>query len=219
MSVLDFDTVIDMNWKLTAERISRIGDRSLGRLQFDFDQARSIGQQRIGLFAEGFLEPETMVGRLLPLASVESRSKVLVLYASKESGEAIYRMLEDKGYCKPSHRPPERWEIGTLCFSSIESLTRWDCEAEPISVLILADPTCMVYNARNYPKWNGKVHDRPQLVGEFLDQHAAYGWLPPFMLMTTKRAASVPTDQIARAFMLETWWYLDGPTFRFFHAS
>jgi hypothetical protein len=99
------------------------------------------------------------------------------------------------------------WQVGSLIFSSVEGLARLDQQSNSIDSVILLDPTYMVHRARTMKTYYGRTHDRPQIVVNFLADRITDGIQPVFLLMTTKRAAAVPTDTIARAFCLEAFWF------------
>jgi hypothetical protein len=197
---------------LRADRISRVGNKWLGRLRLDQSTTEQLSDLQVGLFAEGFLGLETIVGRLLPMAANSTVMQTVVLYSSKEAGGAIYEQLANDRLCEHNKRPPEQWQFGNLLFSSIEGLSRLDHEVGSINTVILLDPTCMVYRARTMKTRRGRTHDRPQIVVDFLSDQSSQGLRPAFLLMTTKHAASLPTDTIARAFCLDAFWFLDGPS-------
>lgn len=212
MQTLEASEMTVQQTLLRADRISRIGNKWLGRLKLDQTTIEHLSQSQIGLFAEGFVGLDTMYGRLLQMALKPKETQTVVLYSSKEAGEAIYKQLVSDGHCESCRKPSDQWQIGNLLFSSIEGLQRLDHEAYSIDGVILLDPTCMVHRARTLKTYNGRTHDRPQIVVNFLADHTIDGVRPIFLIMTTKRAAAVPTDLVARAFCLEALWFLDGPS-------
>ncbi len=199
---------------LSADRISRMGSKALGRMRLDQKTARQLRESQVGLFAEGFLRLETMLGRILPLATKSRCTQSIVVYASKESGESIYGMLVEERVCAPCRRPPEHWEVGKLAFRSVEQLADWDFTSCQVDSVLLLDPTCMVYRARTMHFAGDRTHDRPQIIADFLFDQRHCGTCPVFMFLTTKRAAALPTETIARTFCQEAFWFLDGPTLR-----
>jgi hypothetical protein len=212
MSTLELPTAHDTMSLLRADRISRLGNKYLGRLRLDQPMLERLGSSQIGLFADGFLSLDMMLGRVLPLADKPRETRTIVVYASKEAGNSIYNSLVSTGQCAPCRRMPESWQVGNLVFCSVEALRRLDMDDQPIDSVILLDPTCMIHRARTLRLGNGSIHDRPQIVASFLTDHFHRGPAPVLILMTLKRAAAVPTEAIARAFCLEAFWFLDGPT-------
>jgi hypothetical protein len=212
MQMLEAPGTYESHFLMRADRISRLGNKWLGRLKLDHTIIGQLSDSQIGLFAEGFLGLDTMVGRLLPMACKPRETQTVVLYSSKEAGEAVYRQLVGSGHCESFGKSPEHWQVGGLLFSSVEGLKRLKFQTNPINSLILLDPTCMVHRARTMRTSNGRTHDRPQIIADFLADQVTNWIRPVFILMTTKRAAAVPTDTIARAFCFETFWFLDGPS-------
>jgi hypothetical protein len=212
MQCLEASEIAAQQTLLSADRISRIGNNWLGRLQLDQSMIANLSQSQIGLFAEGFIGLETMYGRLLQMAFKPKKTQTIVLYSSKEAGEAIYAQLVTDGRCGACRKPREQWRVGNLLFSSIEGLQRLNHEDRVIDGVILLDPTCMVHRARTLRTYHGRTHDRPQIIVNFLADRTIEGIRPIFLILTTKRAAAVPTDLIARAFCLEAFWFLSGPS-------
>lgn len=212
MQSLETPVMTNTQTLMRADRISRIGNNWLGRLKIDQTTIEQLSDSQIGLFAEGFVGLDTMYSRLLPIALTQKETQTVVLYSCKEAGQSIYKQLASEGHCEPCRKPPEQWQVGSLHFSSVEGLVRLDRHPNSIDSVILLDPTCMVYRARTMKTYHGRTHDRPQIVVNFLCDHATNGIRPVFLIMTTRRAAAVPTDLIARVFCLEAFWFLDGPS-------
>ena len=214
MSTLELPTAHETMTLLRADRVSRLGNKYLGRLKLDQPTLERLGSSQIGLFADGFLSLDMMLRRVLPLAAKPRETRTIAVYASKEAGASIFNSMVSTGHCVPCHRPPESWQVGNLAFSSVEGLRRLDMDEQPIDSIILIDPNCTIHRARTLRLGNGSIHDRPQVVASFLTDHFHRGPAPVLILMTLKRAAAVPTEAIARAFCLEAFWFLDGPTLR-----
>ena len=198
---------------LRADRVSRLGDKSLGRFKLTPETRHTLATNRIGLFADGFLRLDTMVGRLATLTERGDGMHAMVLYPSKDLGEDIRDNFMEYGVNFADELISGVWSNGAILLSSIESLRELPAEcAARVDSLILLDPTCMVYRAKPLRLRNGRIHDRPQIVADFLSDQSTRCVETVFMLMTRKRASALPTDRIARAFCQETWWFLDGPT-------
>ena len=211
---------LEANRMFSVDRDSRQGDKFLGRLQLDQETLSALRSDRIGLLFEKFLKLETMLGRLVQLVQQNSFGRIVVVYPSKESGAYVYSMLTEMGYVIPYKKNPSTWSLGSLLFTSIEALPRIrECEdvasdAMGFSMIILLDPTCMVYKARSMYLGNGSCHDRPQLIVNALNDLATDGNEPLFVIMTCRTAVSLDTDKLARTYARETWWFCDGPTMR-----
>jgi hypothetical protein len=202
----------------SVDRISRQGDKYLGRLRMDADTLHSLREDNVGLLFEKFLRLETMLGRIIPLADKNDLGRIAIVYSSKDAGAYIYDMLCDAGKCERSMKPPAEWQVGNLTFTSVEALPKLaqesssSNESESISMVILLDPTCMVHRARTLRLGNGRTHDRPQIIVNALCDLATDGLQPLFLTMTCKAAISVNSEQLARVYCRETWWFCDGPT-------
>ncbi|MDZ4847871.1 MAG: hypothetical protein SGI77_01130 [Pirellulaceae bacterium] len=201
----------------SVDRISRQGDRFLGRLRMDAETLQSLRQDNIGLLFEKFLRLETMLGRIMPLANRHDLGKIAIVYSSKVAGAYIYEMLCHEGFCVPTKKPPVSWEMGSLVFASVERLSKLDRrhDGTAISIVMLLDSSCMVQRARTKQYGNGRTHDRPQLLVNALCDLATDGLHPMFAVMTCKPAISIATEQLARIYCRETWWFCDGPSMTF----
>ena len=202
----------------SVDRISRQGDKFLGRLRMDPETLRSLREDNVGLLFEKFLRLETMLGRIVPLADKADLGRIAIVYSSKDAGAYIYDMLCDAGKCDRSNKPPVTWQIGCLIFTSVEELPKLAQEnsdvneMESISMVVLLDPTCMVHHARTMRLGNGRTHDRPQIIVNALCDLANGGLQPLFVTMTCKAAISLNSEKLARVYCRETWWFCDGPS-------
>ena len=198
----------------SVDRISRQGDKFLGRLRMDAETLQSLRQDNVGLLFEKFLSLETMLGRITPLAEKHELGRTAIVYSSASAGTHLYQLLCDEGLCGHQKKPPATWEVGSLVFTSVEGLAKlsWLPNEPSISTVVLLDSTCMVANARTLQLGNGRTHDRPQIIVNALCDLATDGLQPLFMLMTCKLAISLPSEQLARVYRRETWWFCDGPS-------
>ena len=198
----------------SVDRITRQGNRFLGRLRMDAETLQSLRQDNVGLLFEKFLSLETMLGRILPLAGKVEFGRIAIVYSSATAGAYIHKLLCDDGLCRHHRKAPITWEMGSLVFTSVENLANLARQPnEPsISTVVLLDSTCMVSQARTLQLGNGRTHDRPQIIVNALCDLATDGLQPLFMLMTCKPAISLPSEQLARVYCRETWWFCDGPS-------
>ena len=198
----------------SVDRISRQGDKFLGRIRMDAETLQSLRQDNVGLLFEKFLRLETMLGRIVPLAEKYDLGRIAIVYSSKDAGSYIHDMLSDTGLCERSKKPPVTWQVGNLIFTSVEALPTLAQEnmGTPISMVVLLDPTCMVHHARTMRLGNGRTHDRPQIIVNALCDLATDGLQPLFVTMTCKSAISLNSEQLARVYCRETWWFCDGPS-------
>jgi hypothetical protein len=197
---------------ISAERISRNGEQSLGTFRLDERNTELLGRSMIGLFADRFVSVRKMLERVFQLANCPGDKKWIVAFHSHEIGVDIYQYLMSQGMCRKRRNLPVSWTFGNVVFTSVEGLAKLDCESwrDQIGALILLDPGCIVYKARTLKVGNFRVHDRPQIIANFLCDATVDDVQPVFMLMTSQAASSLPTETIARAYMREAWWFLDG---------
>ena len=198
----------------SVDRITRQGDRFLGRLRMDAETLQSLRQDNVGLLFEKFLSLETMLGRIKPLADKFEFGRIAIVYSSATAGARIHELLCEDGLCGHQKRPPVTWELGSLVFTSVENLANLARQPNgtSISTVVLFDSSCMVSQARTLQLGNGRTHDRPQIIVNALCDLATDGLQPLFMLMTCKPAISLPSEQLARVYRRETWWFCDGPS-------
>lgn len=198
----------------SVDRISRQGDRFLGRLRMDADTLHSLRQENTGLLFEKFSRLETMLGRIIPMANKHNLGRIAIVYSSKGAGSYIFDMLCEEGLCQSTKKPPITWQVGCLVFTSVEGLNKLDREYDGnrVSIIILLDAVCMVHRARTMQIGNGRTHDRPQIIVNALCDLATDGLQPLFVVMTCKPAISIPTEKLARIYCRETWWFCDGPS-------
>jgi hypothetical protein len=199
------------------DRISRDGNQHIERLRLDESRLESLRSERIGLLAGGFLGLESMLSRVLQMHARSDVGKVLVLYASKVGGGHIYDLLTKEGATPYAKRPPRVWELGCLTFSSVESAVKLPDarEASPVSMVVLLDSSCMVHHARTMQSWNGRTHDRPSILADALTHQSVEGVEPLLMVMTRKPPISIDTNQMARMYCREAWYFCDGPSMSF----
>lgn len=198
----------------SVDRISRQGDKFLGRLRIDAETLQSLRQDNVGLLFEKFLRLETMLGRITPLSDQYNLGRIAIVYSSKAAGSYIHEILSDSGMCVRSKKPPITWHVGNLTFTSVEALPKLAKEnnGASVSMVVLLDPSCMVHQARTMRLGNGRTHDRPQIIVNALCDLATDGLQPLFVTMTCMAAISLNSEKLARVYCRETWWFCDGPS-------
>jgi len=218
MLLCEIEKPVKVQTMFSVDRISRQGDKFLGRLRMDAETLKSLRQDNVGLLFEKFLRLETMLGRITPLADKNDLGRIVVVYSSKAAGAYIHDMLSDAGLCCRSKRPPVTWLVGNLLFTSVESLPKLakdntqERNGESVSMVVLLDPTCMVHQARTMKMGNGRTHDRPQIIANALCDLATDGLQPLFVVLTCLPAISIASEKLARVYCRETWWFCDGPS-------
>lgn len=197
---------------LSVDQINRSGNQYMGRLRIDNETLQQLRCDRIGLLLEQFSGLESMVARLLPLRDREDLGTIVLVYASKTAGGHLYDEFAKEELVEPMKKTPVTWRIGSLLFTSVEQLSRLKqtIGSETVQVVFLLDSTSMIHKARNFQLRNGQVHDRPSCVVDFLADIAGDGLDPLLVVMTRQRAISLPTEQMARIYNRETWYFCDG---------
>ena len=218
MSLLSIDSIAtsiaSQNRMFSVDQISRNGNQFINRLSLGDEQRRELRVQRIGLFIEGFLGLETMLGRVLQIGQRWKGGRLVACYSSKVSGGFIYDQMTDEGLVPVAKKVPSSWTIGKMTFTSLEALPRFRKEQPEgdVEAVFLLDSNCMVHHARTMHRWNGAIHDRPGLVSNFLADEAISEVEPLLIAMTRQRAKCIETQKMARMYNREAWYYCDGPT-------
>jgi len=199
-------------------RITRLEEKHLGRFELDAETANTLGTSNIGIFIGG-CEPlggTIEVIRGLQLAAPESRW-VLVAATKKMAAVMIQRWFREGQVARVAVTTLKLPQVyGNVVLATPESLRKIDNhDRSNIAGIIVIDMLCHIHQARGMQ--NGAFHvrnDRPQLVANFRNDVAVGSWLPPIALLTQKPAKSVMTDNIARAYCLDAWWFVDGRSLR-----
>jgi hypothetical protein len=201
----------------SVSQITRDGDKFIRRLNIDAPEQTRLRRERIGLFLEGFLGLETILGRLMKLAHREDLQRLVVTYSTQIARDYVYELLLRERLVPSVKRLPLTWDLGCMTFTSVEALNKFRtrCPDGEVSTVFLLDSYCMVHHARTMQLGTGKVHDRPSLVGNFLIDQATEECEPLLVVMTRQRAIGVNTLKMARMYNRETWYYCDGMSMKF----
>jgi hypothetical protein len=218
MSLLSIDSIATsfafQDRMFSVDQISRNGNQFINRLSLDDEQRRELRVQRIGLFIEGFLGLETMLGRVLQIGQRWKGDRLVACYSSKLSGGIIYDQMTNEGLVPFTKKVPSSWTVGKMTFTSIEALPRFRKERPEgvVEAVFVLDSNCMVHHARTMHRWNGTIHDRPGLVSNFLADEADSQAEPLLIAMTRQKAMAIDTMRMARMYNREAWYYCDGPS-------
>lgn len=218
MSLLSIDSTATsfafQDRMFSVDQISRNGNQFINRLSLDDEQRRELRVQRIGLFIEGFLGLETMLGRVLQIGQRWKGDRLVACYSSKLSGGIIYDQMTNEGLVPFAKKVPSSWTVGKMTFTSIEALPRFRKEQPEgvVEAVFVLDSNCMVHHARTMHRWNGTIHDRPGFISDFLVDQTKVEMEPLLVLLTRKKAISTDTIQMARMYNREAWYYCDGPS-------
>ena len=131
----------------SVDQISRNGDRFIKRLILDQAQRLELREQRIGLFLEGFLGLETMLGRVLQIGQRWSGNRLIACYSSKLSGGFIYDQMANEGLVPFVKKVPSSWSLGKMIFTSIEALSNFRKEQsdEPVDAVFVLEEECGLF--------------------------------------------------------------------------
>jgi hypothetical protein len=197
---------------LNVDQISRNGNQFIRRLRIDNETLLELRRDRIGLLLEQFSGLESMLGRLLPLRDRNDLGTIVIVYASKMAGGHLYDEFANEGLVEPMKKTPATWRIGSLLFTSVEQLSRLkqSLGSETVQVIFVLDSMGMIHKARDFQLRNGRVHDRPSCVVDFLADISEEGLDPLLVVMTRQRAISLPTEQMARIYNRDAWYFCDG---------
>jgi hypothetical protein len=200
---------------LVSQRITRMEETGIGRYWLDAKTAWNLGTEAIGLFVQNIRGVDAMHYQISRI--VDSDSTWVIVPSSREFLAQTYMTFARDGLVPQCRRSPESWNVGNLLFSGVEGLCRLSQihSLWRLAGVILLDPLCHVYRARDYRLSNGRNHDRVERVVQFRAENAVGDWQPPLLLMTCQPAKSVPTEQAARAYCLNGWHFVDGRSLKF----
>ena len=90
MLLCEVENSVRAKTMFSVDRISRQGDKFLGRLRLDAETLKSLRQNNVGLLFEKFLSLETMLGRIIPLADKHELGRTAI-----DLGCRVYRGARD----------------------------------------------------------------------------------------------------------------------------
>src|SRR5206468_12325952 len=201
--------------------ITRLEEQSLGWAVLDAATAEVMGRDQLGWFVGNHPESTTRAagqfGRLdvNPEGGVwvvvpHSRALAYELFAAWQHGEYV---TERPTSHNSAWRSRKVWVAIPEDLKQLLPLAR--ALAPGIAGVIILDPLCIMYQARGGTDSWGRVHcnDRPQHIVNFRAALDADGWQPPLLLLTTKPAKAVNTDNVARALCLNAFRFVAGDSF------
>lgn len=198
---------------IRGKRITRMEEQTVAALELDAATAWELGTNNVGVFGGGCRSFDDILRRLRGLESPSVRPCWVVIPSTKNAASAIISdwFLRDETKSVPPDVPRVPIQHQNIVLAPPEQLRHIDRSlTDEIAGVILIDEACIVYRARG--DTNGKFfrNDRPQHVANFRNQLIQDGWLPPFLVLTTKPAKSVNTHSVARAFCLDAFWFIAG---------
>ncbi len=199
-------------------RITRLEERRLGQFGLDVETAWMLGTNNTGVFVGGCppLGGTIDVIRGLQKSSPESRW-ILVAATKKMAAVMIQRWLGEGQVLRvavTTLKLPQSY--GNIILTTPESLRKVEGDDHyGVAGMIVVDMLCHIHQARGMQNGAFVVrNDRPQLVANFRNSIAVGRWLPPVIFLTQKPAKSVMTDNVARAYCLDAWCFVDGRSLR-----
>ncbi len=198
---------------IRGERITRLGEKDLGRQGTDVVTCRMLGEEQTGWLISAVPTFERMIEHVRKLnESVCGARWVIVPATNRLSEMAFEQWFSDSDRSLAS---PTLWHDNIVSFCVPERLNELRTELPDVNAIvagvIVLDPQCFVHRGRSFQNGNYRiVHDRPQMIVNFRSAFAIGSWSPPFIQMTCKRAAAVATETVARIYCLETMHCIDG---------
>ncbi len=200
---------------IRGERITRLGEKDLGRQGTDADTCRMLGEEQIGWLIGAVPSFERMIEHVRRLNDSACGARWVVVPATNRLSEMAFEQWFSDLDSDRSLASPTFWHDDLVSFCVPERLNELRTELLETSVniagVIVLDTQSFVHRGRAFQNGNFRiVHDRPQMIVDFRAAFAIGKWSPPFFQMTCKRAAAVATETVARIYCLETMHCLDG---------
>jgi hypothetical protein len=202
---------------IRGQRVTRLEEADLGPFQLDGETAERLAEDNIGIFIGGCRDWDGMMDRLNILADTHFPARWLVVLATKQMAETVYR----EAACNPDRKKrihvPKFWDHHNVTYTTPEGLSSYPNtidSADPPAAVLLVDPACHVHKARDWFVPGRGVHDRPQRIADFRADLSRNGRPPPFLILTSRPAKSVSTQRMLSAYCLDAWWFVDGRRLR-----
>lgn len=200
--------------------ITRWEEQSLGWVVLDAATADEMGRDHVGWFVGNHPGLTRAVEQLGQLDVNQEGGVWVVVPLERDLAGALF----DK-WPHPDHvteRPRSNhftWRSRKVWVATPEGLKQLlplaRALAPGLAGVIILDPPCIMHKARGGTNRWGRTfrNDRPQHVVNFRADLEVDGWQPPLLLITTKRAKEVHTDNVARAFCLNRFRFVAGDSF------
>jgi len=198
---------------IRGERITRLGEKDLGRQRTDVDTCRMLGEEQIGWLVSAVSSFEKMIEHVRKLNDSDCGARWIIVPATNRLSEMAFEQWF--GDSDRSFASPTLWHDKLVSFCVPERLCELRTELSETSAeiagVIVLDPQCFVHAGRSFQNGNRRiVHDRPQMIVNFRSAFSIGSWVPPFIQMTCKRAGAVATETVSRIYCLETIHCIDG---------
>ncbi len=196
-------------------KVTRDDERIIRELELSLTQLRQLADDNLGIFAGGLEQTGMMERQLVTFAkSASARTWIAAVSSKKLLADLQLRLNDEESYnVNIRSKGTTGFVIDNLFVTTVEGLRR--TKFEQLDGVFLYDPICHIHKARNFQRFDGNNHDRPQIVANFLSLHRQRGNSPVLCLMTRKAAKSVSTSAIANAYMQEGWWFAYPRSLRF----
>ena len=207
---------------IRGQRISRLEEKVLGRFRLDEATAWELGSNHVGVFIGGCEGLGAIIEYLRQLEQPVAGERWIVVAATKKMAGVITQRWcpsdQEVWVSAASLKLPK--VLGSIILATPESLCKIDeADRNNVAGIVVVDTLCHIHGARGMQRENFFVrNDRPQLVADFRNSITHASWLPPLIFMARKRAKSVETHRIARAYCLEAWWFVDGKSLTYRRA-
>jgi hypothetical protein len=207
--------------RFRGRRITRDEKMSLGRVQLDAVMAAVMDRDHFGWFVGNHARSASWTaaqfGRLD--ASPEGGTWVVVPHSRLLACELFGAWPHTVHVADRPTSTNSAWRSRKVWFAIPEDLNHLLPLAQSLTPgvagVIILDPPCNMFKTRGGTDDWGRVHtnDRPQHVVNFRAALGKNGWQPPLLLLTEQRAMARSPLVVAKAFCLDTFWFVAGDSF------
>lgn len=202
---------------IRGQRLTRLEETDLGPFQLDAETAQQLVEDNAGVFVGGCRDWDWIMDKLNVLANTYFPARWLVVLATKQLAETVYRRTAWKPDRQKRIHVPAFWDQHNATYTTPEGLNSYRNTigtSGPLAAVLLVDPACHVHRARDWFVPGRGVHDRAQRIADFRADLARNGGSPPFLIFTRQPAKSVSTQRMLSAYCLDAWWFVDGRRLR-----
>jgi hypothetical protein len=201
--------------------IDRWQEQALGWVVLDAATAAEMGREQLGWFVGN--HPPSTLWAAEQFGRLDANAEGGVWVVVPHSRELAYTLFAEWPHTHHVTEPPKSdnpvWRSRKVWVATPEYLRQLvpPARALPAGIagVIVLDPLCILYKARGgTDSWgNRHYNDRPQHIVNFRAALNADGWQPPLLLLTTKPAKAVNTQNVARALCLAAFQFIAGDSF------
>lgn len=198
-------------------RMTRKEDQALNHYDLCDQQIHDLAAKHIGIFSGGFTSCNPMMRKISELSKIREAGKWVVAFSSRAFAETAVDLLGEHGVRAVRDGKAFRWHAGDLELVTIEGLAR--LSASDRSGVIMIDPRCHIHKSRDFRIHPGRVHDRPQVVVDFLARTTNTGNPAILSLWTLSDPLSLPVTRIAEIYARAAWWFAEPNSIRFWDEN